>query len=115
MSVEEGSPEAEAEGGDAASPTLAVRSVGEDGPVKGLLVLGGLLIAAGAVSGFILMLQVAPAGCNDAYNTCSHPRTALGLVLIGASAFATVLLALLGIIARRVVEALPPRREQPSP
>jgi hypothetical protein len=96
--------------GDAARPIPVASSLKHDSPVAGLLVLGGVLVLAGIIGGFALASRVAPQGCDTTFQSCSHPHMALGLILVGASLFAGVLLAVTGVVAQRVVGSLPPRR-----
>lgn len=105
MSIEEDAPE-----GATTPPPPAASSV-TNSPVPALMVVGTLLVVVGIVSGSMLAVQVSPDGCEEQFQSCGHPHAAFGVVLIGASLFAGVLLALVGIVARRVVAYLPPRHD----
>lgn len=75
------------------------------------MIFGGVLVGAGIIAGLVLAFDVEPNACDETFQSCSHPHLAFGVTLIGASMFAAVLLALVGIVARRVLESLPRRRE----
>ena len=106
MSIEDDSPQANETESTRVAPLTT-----NDSAVGGLLVIGLVLVAAGVISGLILAVQVAPDGCDQSFQSCTHPHVALGVILVGASVFAGVILALVAMIARRVLQSLPARHE----
>jgi hypothetical protein len=112
MSLEQGSSDADAPGPtpttSQSTPTSTPKStpkstLSQDSPLVGLLIIGSVLVAVGLVAGFILATRVVPDGCDEDVSSCAHPHAIVGLILVGASAFAGVMLAITNVIARHVI------------
>jgi hypothetical protein len=98
MPIEDASPEAE--------PTSMTTnpSPAKNDWVGLLLGFGAVLVAVGVIAGFVLAVE--QSGSCDFGSDCSHPHVALGVILVGASVFAGILLALVGVVARRIEQTL---------
>jgi len=105
-----------------ADPAPAARDLAAEAKVgkfevrlEALLVLGGLVALVGAIAGLFLAFRAKVAPCEDGhyfppgttdFNCYAHPHAIIGCTLIGASLFAGIVLAVIGLTARLLISEL---------
>ncbi|HEY7008605.1 MAG TPA: hypothetical protein VH395_06685 [Jatrophihabitantaceae bacterium] len=103
------------------TPTALAKRDWSENAVAPLLALGAVVIVAGLVAGLAMALHAKVAPCEDGhyfppgttdFRCYVHPHAITGSVIVGASIFAAIVLALIGIVAHVVISA---RDEAPPP